>query len=335
MQLRRLLPYSIPLWITIIFILTASSNFIWIGISIVYIISFLRKYAGKFEGSEIQDEYLFFHYSTSGAALKSISGLFFLFFNCWIIYFLTYTSLNNWQLILFIYSCIIFNSNFAVSLAHDLMHSERRTDRFIATIILLQNGFFYLESDHLFTHHRYVGTYKDPATARKGENLYKYLFRSISQRIPITFLPGSYFPLKEMKKIIIHNYLKLTACILYLLYTYSLSISAFTFLLINYIAVTLIYECITYIQHYGLARQSINKFKFESIQLNHSWNCFYKTSAYMHYMMPVHSMHHMLNDRDWRDDQFYGKEMPKPFATMMLTAWIPSLWFKMMENKLN
>ncbi|MBK8603594.1 MAG: fatty acid desaturase [Saprospiraceae bacterium] len=118
-----------------------------------------------------------------------------------------------WSLTIFIYSCIIINSNFAISLAHDLMHSNRRIDRLFANMLLIQNGFFYLKNDHLYIHHRYVATLHDPATAMYGENLYKYLFRSIISRLKNYFYSRGNFSNQGPLKIILSNYFYLLACI--------------------------------------------------------------------------------------------------------------------------
>ncbi len=293
----------------------------------------MKKRIGKFDNSQIISEYKFFHYDVSMSWLKTISGIFFVIFNFWILWFLYHFEIPIWSLIIFIYSCIIINSNFAISLAHDLMHSTRRMDRLFANILLIQNGFFYLKNDHLYIHHRHVATMQDPATAMYGENLYKYLFRSIITRLKITFIPGPTFPLKDRAKIILSNYMYCFACIFYLCIASYISYASFIYLILNYVSVTFIYESITYIQHYGLKRKAINSYKNEEIQLQHSWNCFYKISAYMHYMMTIHSIHHLKNDMLETTSTFFGNEMPKPFAIMMVTAWFPRRWARLMDDQ--
>ena len=127
--MRRIIPYTIPIAITSLFVLTAHSVFIWIAIFIILCISLMKKRIGKFDNSQIISEYKFFHYDVSMSWLKTISGIFFVIFNFWILWFLYHFEIPIWSLIIFIYSCIIINRNFAISLAHDLMHSTRRMDR--------------------------------------------------------------------------------------------------------------------------------------------------------------------------------------------------------------
>ena len=292
----------------------------------------MRNAIGKFEKKEVLSEYRFFHYNPLMSWLKTISGLIFVSFNIWILWFLVQHTLPVWAYIIFIYSCIIINSNFAVALAHDLMHSKNGVDRLLSNILLIQNGFFYLKSDHMYTHHRYVATAGDPSSALLNENIYTYLARSIRARFSISFFNGLTYPLKERNRHILYNYLFLISCIIYLGISIYLGSKVFIYLIINYIFVTLIYESITYIQHYGLSRKYIDDLNYYKVEVQHSWNCFYKTSVYMHYMMPVHSIHHLSDDSLVANGDNLGNEMPRPFATMMLTAWFPGRWFRLMDG---
>lgn len=328
----RALPYTIPVLITLVFITTAGTWFLWTAVGLVFLIAFFRESFGRFSASEVVREYAFFHHYKGMASLKTVSGFFFAGFNIWIPFFLFTHPLSLPAYLIFVYSVIILNSNFAVSLAHDLMHSARAADRWLSTLILLQNGFFYLESDHIFIHHRYVGTNADPATALYGESIYRYFRRSIGARIKMIFFKGNTFPPPLEQQIILGNRIRLGICISWLVISAFLGKQVFFCILAQYLLVTLIYESITYIQHYGLVRKLCEDSKPEAVQLHHAWNCYYKTSAYMHFMMPVHSIHHLKEENLDGISGKPGLEMPLPFATMMMTALIPSRWFRLMND---
>ncbi len=328
----RALPYTIPVFITAVFIATAGIWFLWLAVGLVFLVAFCRESFGRFSPSEVVSEYAFFHYDKGMANLKTASGLFFAAFNIWIPFFLFTHTLTLPAYIIFIYSVIILNSNFAISLAHDLMHSVRAVDRWLSTLILLQNGFFYLESDHIYIHHRYVGTEADPATARYGEDIYRYFRRSISARMRMVFRKGETFPKSMEAKIILGNRIRFAVCVVWLVTSSFLSLQVFVCVLAQYLLVTLIYESITYIQHYGLEREVQADSRPEPVQLQHAWNCYYKTSAYMHFMMPVHSIHHLKEENLSSIGDYTGPSMPLPFATMMMTALIPARWFKLMDG---
>ena len=300
---------------------------------LVFLIAFLRGRVGKFTVAEIVNEYRFFHHDRNMANLKTASGLFFAVFNIWISVFLFNQEASLPAYLVFIYTVVILNSNFAISLAHDLMHSSRKFDKHLSTIILLQNGFFYLESDHIYIHHRYIGTHHDPATATLGEGIYQYFIRSIGARIKMVFFKGNTFPQHVERDIIAGNRIRFAICMIWLISSTFLGWRVFVCVLAQYLLVTLIYESITYIQHYGLKRNPLPDGKHESVQLQHSWNCYYKTSAYMHFMMPVHSIHHLKEENLESIKDFAGPSMPLPFASMMITAFMPSRWFKLMDEK--
>ena len=331
--MRAAFPYLLPVLITAVFVATAATPFVWAAMGAVLVIALLRGRIGKFTVKEAIAEYRFFHHSPLMANLKTASGLFFAGFNVWVLIFLTHHTLAVWALVVFVYSAVILNSNFAVSLAHDLMHSARKVDRFLATILLLQNGFFYLEADHVFIHHRHVGTPGDPASARLREGLYAYLRRSVSARLRMVLFRGSTFPRQRESRIIWGNRLRLALCALYLAGTFFAGWQAFVCVLAQFGLVTLIYESVTYIQHYGLRQEQNVTGRTESVQLHHAWNCYYRTSAWLHYLMPVHSIHHLREERLDEIRDFVGCEMPRPFATMMITAFFPARWFRLMDGE--
>lgn len=329
----RAIPYLLPVAITAVFVATATTPFVWMAMVVVLVTALFRQKIGKFSVKEVVVEYDFFHHSLLMANLKTLSGIFFVGFNVWILTFLANNDLKIRNLLIFVYSVVIINSNFAVSLAHDLMHSGRKLDRRLATILLLQNGFFYLEADHIYIHHRHVGTSGDPATARVGEGLYIYLWRSVKTRFRMLFFRGDTFPRQRERRIIRGNITRLVICLAYLTGSAFVSWQAFGCVLAQFVLVTLIYESVTYIQHYGLARETDAMGRAEVVQLHHAWNCYYRTSAWLHYMMPVHSIHHLREERMDQIRDSAGPAMPLPFASMMITAFFPARWFRLMDGK--
>lgn len=329
----RALPYLLPVLITAVFVATAATYLVGMAMGIIFIIALARQSIGQFSISEVVAEYDFFHHSRLMRYLKTASGIFFVGFNGWVLVFLAQHALPVWALMVFVYSVVIINSNFAISLAHDLMHSTRRVDRLLSTVLLLQNGFFYLEADHVYIHHRHVGTPDDPATARVGEGIYAYFRRSISARFRMIFFRGTTFPRKRERRIIRGNIARLLGCIVYLTGTFLLGWQVGVCVLAQFVLVTLIYESVTYIQHYGLQRELNPAGKPEPVQLHHAWNCYYRTSTWMHYMMPIHSIHHLREERLDNIRDFAGRSMPLPFASMLVRALVPTRWFGLMDAK--
>ena len=329
----RSIPYLIPVFITSLFVALVYAGLVWAGPFLLPVLSILNKPMGRFTLPELVSEYRYFHHSSQTSFVKTFSGFFFLGFNIWICYYLSANLLEIPELAVFLYSVIILNSNFAISLSHELMHSAKFIDRKLATCILLLNGFFYLESDHLYIHHRYVGTGRDPASAYLGEHVYRYLLRSIRGRCQMVFGWTSAFPEAKARQIILGNYLRFLFCGALLIFAFWWNNQVFLWLLSQYILVTLIYEVITYIQHYGLRRKETVSGKAEEVDLRHSWSCGYRLSAYLYFMMPVHSIHHLRREPDLEQLAWAGPLFPYPFAKMVMVALVPPIWFRAMNER--
>lgn len=328
----KYLPYTFPLWITAMFVVFAEASLVFVGILLLPLCSLLFKPLGKFNMQTLKEAYIFFHYNKGMECLRGLSALGFVAFNIWVAYFLKTHSLSLFSLSCFIYTVVVFNSNFAIALAHDLMHSPHLINRFLGTVLLLGNGFFYLESDHLNIHHPYVATRLDPASATQSKSLYSYLWHSVSQRFLLLFGFKQSDKTKSIK--VLGNYFRLAICMAFLVWAYTWSLPYFYCLLTQFIVVTFLYEIITYIQHFGLQRQMLADGHFEKIGLQHSWNCYYKLSAYLHYMMPVHSLHHIKQNPQWEQLSNAGPEYPRSFSSMAVLALVPPLYLKTMQAAL-
>lgn len=326
--MTRYLPYLLPIGVTLVCVSFTYLGVFWAVFLVFPFLSFFTKFLGKFSTQEILDEYIFFHKTPGMEVLRGFSGLFFLGFNLWMAFFLVHHQLEWFNLLFFIYGAVLINSNFAVSLAHELMHSHVFINRLFSTLILLINGFFYLEMDHLFIHHRHVGTLSDPASALKGEPLYTYLLRSVSGRIKILFFGDESLPTPKRRRIRRNTVTRLVACLFFLWGAFSLNLQYFFGVLAQFVFVTLLYEVVTYVQHYGLRRVQ------EEVKINHAWNCYYRMSAYMHYFMPVHSIHHLKVEPDISRLETAGPSFPMSFQQAVLTAFFSNIWIRKMDKPL-
>lgn len=316
---------------SLLFMGLAHTNWLWLSPFLVLAAGPLTPVLGEFSLRELMTEWTFFHRNPLMSRFKTLNGFFFIGLNGWAFFFLATESLPLWRLLVFIYGMIILNSNFSVSLAHDLMHSRYRVDRWFSRILLVQNGFFYLEADHLYIHHRHVGTRHDPATPRLGESIYTYLVRSLTSRIRMLFGQSLVLPSKRGRLIGPLTGLKLAVCLSYLTLGALLNGQVFGWIFGQYVFVMLIYESITYIQHYAMQRTK-QAGHYEPVQLHHAWNSFYKLNTYLYFMMPVHSLHHVHQQDLSQIREFAGPRMPLPFAQMLLTAYQPGRWFALMNE---
>ena len=66
-----------------------------------------------------------------------------------------------------------------INVAHELGHRSKRYEQFLAKILLLSSLYMHFFIEHNRGHHKKVSTPEDPASSRKGENIYSFWIRSI------------------------------------------------------------------------------------------------------------------------------------------------------------
>lgn len=325
MPLPRLLPYCLPVGLTLLLIGMAYINNSWVFAVLLFAGAAVNERWGRFSPAELRGEYQYFHHSDTMRLFKGLNGAFFVLFNLWVVFFCLCHAFTTLSFIVFVYGVIVVNSGFGLSLAHELTHEAHFFYRWLGDALMLQNGFFYLSYDHVFIHHQHVGTLDDPASALLNEPLYAYLKRSLAGRMQMIFTTTTTFPTKRQRRLQRAVRWKLTICISWLILTFIFSKTLFIIVLTQYIFVILIYETITYIQHYGLRRQ-----QREKVNLDHSWNSFDRMYNYLYFFMPIHSLHH-ANMSPEKNRKYLGPTLPLSFPRMLLLAFWPDKWFKTMN----
>ncbi|MBK7027086.1 MAG: fatty acid desaturase [Polaromonas sp.] len=151
----------------------------------------------------------------------------------------------------------------------------------------------YISFEHYKGHHARAATYDDPATARYGESLYRFLPRTLSgsfingwrleaQRIAQTKSAWHKSPLLWSTLVAVGSlltpFLMLVPALGGMEYT-PFAVKITVFLLLQSAIACLMLETINYIEHYGLQRQSAGG-KREPFGMNHAWNadCFVTNS---------------------------------------------------------
>lgn len=66
------------------------------------------------------------------------------------------------------------------NVAHEFCHRlDRPMQRFLGQVLLALAFHSSLPIEHVYGHHRNIGTFEDPATARRGEGFWRYMARSV------------------------------------------------------------------------------------------------------------------------------------------------------------
>ena len=217
---------------------------------------------------------------------------------------------------------------FIVTLAHDLLHGMSKTERGTAGLLLLLAGMPYFATDHLLGHHRYVGLPEDKTTAKLGQPFYHYFFSSLGSRWWHSYFKPYPMPAELRKRVFRTNIRMLLFNLLLVGLILALAtqpVMLLTLYLTQSFIAILLYEMINYIQHYGLKRNG----EGAEVQAAHSWNCYFKYTNYILFLLPLHSQHH-LHYQPGKEIPM-GPRMPYVYFVMVFMALVPPLWFHKMN----
>ena len=220
---------------------------------------------------------------------------------------------------------------------HELVHRKKnKFDMFMGNWLLALSWDCAFAIEHVYGHHKNVGLPSDPATAKRGENIYFFIFKAIikeqfdawkieliqSQRRSQSFL--------SFKNKMLLGYMRSIAIMVMAFFIGGLK-GMLIFALIAFIAKALL-EVINYTEHYGLVRV-----EGEPVLPHHSWNSNSIFSSIYLYNVTRHSSHHeKANLRYWELKSYKNAPMmPQGYLTMLYMAlFLPFFFHKMMAKKL-
>ena len=227
---------------------------------------------------------------------------------------------------------------FGINVAHELGHRTTKAEQFMSKLMLSTSLYMHFFIEHNRGHHRNVGTPEDAATARKGESVYVFWFRSIIG----TYLSAWRIENLERKRkkkteyslgneMVQYHIIQLGLIIgIYLLFGAQAMIG---FIISAVIGIFLL-ETVNYIEHYGLERKKINEYRYEDVNPSHSWNSDYALGRLVLFELTRHSDHHTTPSKHYQllDTTPDASELPAGYPSMMLLALMPPLWYKVVNK---
>ena len=227
-----------------------------------------------------------------------------------------------------------------VNVGHELGHRMNRWERFLGELLLLSSMENHFTPYHNSGHHNQVGTLGDPATARKNETIYRFVFRSQF---------GSYFQawkfeIKRMKILsltplsLYNKMVQYTLAQIFLLigiWMYFGLVCVGLFLLSASVGILLL-EVVNYIEHYGLKRNLLPSGRYERVSEKHSWNSNHVMGRIMLYELTRHSDHHYKSQKKYQILEYHdtSPQMPFGYPTSMVLSLVPPLWFAVMNKRI-
>ncbi|MBK7811082.1 MAG: alkane 1-monooxygenase [Saprospiraceae bacterium] len=232
-----------------------------------------------------------------------------------------------WGLVLAVGLC---NGILGINVAHEMGHRKSWIFKIFAHVLLCIASYLHFFIEHNYGHHKKVSTPDDPASARFNESLYAFWWRSIRQSYLSAFKIGQQFVRDGwlfVNPILIYLFVQVS--VYFLIYFY-FSLSGLLFFLGSSVIGILLLETVNYIEHYGLSRSKDLSDRFERVAEEHSWDSDHLLGRLALFELTRHSDHHMDSTRHFSNLNIRtnSPKMPVGYPGSMLTAFIPSLWFK-------
>ena len=235
----------------------------------------------------------------------------------------------------------VMSGTIGIVYAHELMHQKSALERWLGDLLLASVLYSHFRSEHLRVHHLYVGTPRDPVTARYGEGFHRYFFRVLrdcprsawaAEAAMLARKGASPFTARNP----FMRYAALQAAMLLLALTvggwYGLGFFVFQAL----VAIWQL-ELVNYVEHYGLTRQHLGDGQYEHVLPRHSWNAAHTASNWLLINLQRHSDHHYKPDRRFPLLQNHAPDqapqLPYGYPVMTTLALFPRLWRRVMNPR--
>ncbi|MDJ0640084.1 MAG: alkane 1-monooxygenase [Paracoccaceae bacterium] len=249
--------------------------------------------------------------------------------------------LSAWELIGVAFSLGILSGAIGIVYAHELMHQKSRFERWLGDILMAMTLYSHFRTEHLLVHHRYIGTPRDPVTARYNEGFHRFFVR-VLRDCPVSAWKAERARLAHKNLPVWHRtnpfwrYAALQSAFIALALAAGGWAGLGLFLIQAFVAIWQL-ELVNYIEHYGLTRKHLGNGKYEHTKPHHSWNASQKASNWLLINLQRHSDHHFKPDRRFPLLQTWGKEdapqLPHGYAVMGTLAMIPPLWRRRMNPR--
>ena len=221
--------------------------------------------------------------------------------------------------------------------AHELTHRTRdRVSMIVGSWMLAFSLDTVFSIEHVYGHHRYVATPRDPATAPRGRSVYAHILISTvrSLRSGWTLECGRLSRL-GLPRWNFHNRVIRGQMMSFLLVACAYAMGAWAavgFFVACGLWAKALLEIVNYMEHYCLAREPGTP-----VQARHSWNTNRRISSWSMFNLTRHSHHHANAGVPYHDLRSFpdAPVMINGYLTTILATLIPPLWMRLMSSRLD
>lgn len=224
-----------------------------------------------------------------------------------------------------------------ITFAHELGHARHRADRALAWVLMTSVAYPHFMVEHYRGHHVRAATYDDPATARQGESLWRFLPRTLAGSL----LSGWRLEAARLRRHGLGWWRSPLAASTLAMGAFAAGLALAqewrllaVWLLQAAVAVWLL-ETVNYIEHYGLVRATGPDARPEPFGAAHAWNADHTLSNALLANLQRHSDHHMHAWKPFPELAVLdAPRLPTGYAGCILLAAVPPLWFACMHPRL-
>jgi alkane 1-monooxygenase len=253
---------------------------------------------------------------------------------------MTQNNLSSSDKVARVFTMGLLCGSFGINVGHELGHRVNKFEQTLAKLLLMTSLYMHFFIEHNKGHHKNVATPEDPSSARRGEMVYAFYFRTIIfSYISAWKIANEECVKKYQTKYSIHNEMLLAhfiqlALVLLIYFLFGGWITLY-FLIAAFIGILLL-ETVNYIEHYGLSRKPTTDGKFERAMPHHSWNSNHIIGRLMLFELSRHSDHHYLASRKYQILRHHQNvpQMPTGYPGMMILSLFPPLWFFIMHKQI-
>jgi alkane 1-monooxygenase len=228
---------------------------------------------------------------------------------------------------------------FGLNVSHELGHKHDRVGRKIALFNTALGGYGHFSIEHNRGHHRHVSTPEDPASAKMGESIYRFVRRE---------MPGAFVRawrleadrLRRAGRRPWHPDNEIVQAGLVTLLLYGTLVAVYGWPMVPVLTLVAFWGAFqltsaNYIEHYGLQRRRLPDGRYERCRPHHSWNSNHLVSNLVVFHLQRHSDHHAHPGRSYQALRDFPDlpRLPSGYFAMFLVAYLPPLWFRVMDRR--
>jgi alkane 1-monooxygenase len=216
---------------------------------------------------------------------------------------------------------------------HESFHKRNNFSRVIGALHLSKSLYMQFFIEHVYSHHKNVGTPLDTSTARLGQSIFSFIPQSMKGTIMNTW---RYEAKRLNTSWTIYNrnfwFFAVEASLAAVVWCIFGKIGLLYLVCQAFASISLM-EVVNYVEHYGLVRNEVAPGVYEPISIKHSWNAPQLLQNWYLFKLQLHSDHHENPLKPYQALYSYevSPQLPCGYGVCIAAATCPPVWFSIIN----